>query len=307
MKFNSYQKIALTTVFATLFLIFVGGLVRAAGAGLGCPDWPRCFGLWIPPVSATELPPGYDPSQFSAFKTWLEYINRLVGVLVGMLITATFVLSLRYRKNDPAVFYSSLAAFLLVVFQGWLGGQVVISGLSAGLITLHMLLAVVIINTLLYAVFRASRGDITVDISVRIRKWLYGTGLLLLGVTLAQLVLGTQVREMVDIIKDAPDPPPRELWLAQVGWLDEFHRSFSWAVLGFGVIVFYISRYKTESTWVGRTGIAIITLIILQILVGMGLYYLGMPPAYQVFHLVGSVALVALEFLLLLLVKLPGS
>ncbi|MDX1672627.1 MAG: COX15/CtaA family protein, partial [Balneolaceae bacterium] len=130
MKFNSYQKIALTTVFATLFLIFVGGLVRAAGAGLGCPDWPKCFGLWIPPVSAAELPAGYDPSQFNVFKTWLEYVNRLIGVVVGMLITATFVLSFRYRKNDPAVFYSSLAAFLLVVFQGWLGGQVVISGLS---------------------------------------------------------------------------------------------------------------------------------------------------------------------------------
>ncbi len=116
MKLNTFQKTAILTVAATLFLILVGGLVRAAGAGLGCPDWPKCFGMWIPPTSLGELPSQFDASQFNVYNTWIEYVNRLVGVLIGLLITGTFVLSFRYRKAKPTVFYSSFAAFVLVLF-----------------------------------------------------------------------------------------------------------------------------------------------------------------------------------------------
>jgi heme a synthase len=153
-KLNAYQKTALLTVAATIFLIFVGGLVRASGAGLGCPDWPKCYGRWIPPLTVADLPPGYDPAEFNALKTWTEYINRLIGVLVGLFITATFLQSFRYWKTLPSVVVASFAALVLVVFQGWLGGQVVRSGLSEGIITAHMILAMVLLTTLLYAVYQ---------------------------------------------------------------------------------------------------------------------------------------------------------
>ena len=57
----------------------VGGIVRAAGAGLGCP-FGTMYGLWIPPMHVSELPAGFDVDSFNAFKTWTEYINRLIGV-----------------------------------------------------------------------------------------------------------------------------------------------------------------------------------------------------------------------------------
>lgn len=301
MKLNTYQKIALTTVGATIFLIFVGGLVRASGAGLGCPDWPKCFGLWIPPTSVTDLPAQFDASQFNVFKTWTEYINRLIGVIIGLLITATFALSFRYRKKEPAVFYSSAAAFVLVLIQGWLGGQVVMTGLDEWLITLHMLLAMIIMMTLIYAVFKASARDLEVTIDDNTARWIFWTLAILIITTFVQLIFGTQVREGIDVLKNMADPPPREIWIERVGFIDEIHRSFSWLVFIVGGAVFYICR-KAQSERISKLGITIFVLIVLQILTGIGLYYFGLPPVYQVVHLVGVAILIGCEFLLFLLV-----
>lgn len=303
MKLNTYQKVAITTVFATLFLIFVGGLVRATGAGLGCPDWPKCFGLWILPTSAAELPPGFDVSGFNVFKTWTEYINRLVGVVIGFLILATFTLSFPYRKDKPAVFYSSAAAFVLVLFQGWLGGQVVLTGLSEWLITIHMLVAMLIMAVLIFAAYQATSDLLRVDLSDRIRQWIFWAGCILLGCTLIQLIVGTQVREAIDMIKNTTPPPARENWLNLIGTIDEYHRSLSWSVFIPGLLVLYLGVWKTKSSLIKKMATGIMCVIIFQIALGVGLYYLGMPPAYQVFHLLGVAVLICLEFLLLLIVK----
>lgn len=311
MKLNRYQKVALTTVGATIFLIFIGGLVRASGAGLGCPDWPKCFGMWIPPTSAAELPLGYDMSQFSVFKTWTEYINRLIGVIIGLLITASFILSFRYREKQPAVFYSSTAAFVMVLVQGWLGGQVVMTGLDEWLITLHMLLAMLIMMTLIYAVYKASANEFKVSLGTTISRVMFGVVIFLIVTTFVQLILGTQVREVIDVLKNLAEPPPRETWILRVGLIDEVHRTFSWLVLIAGGAVFYLSRWWTDSDIIKKIGTAVFGLIVLQIITGVGLYYLSLPPVYQVIHLTGIAFLVAFEFLLFLLVsnsngKLPN-
>ncbi len=307
MKLNTYQKVAITTVLATLFLILVGGLVRASGAGLGCPDWPKCFGMWIPPTSAADLPAGFDASQFNATLMWTEYVNRLVGVLIGLLIMATFVLSFRYRTSEPAVFYSSFMALALVLFQGWLGGQVVKTGLSEGLITLHMVLAMAIMAILLYAVFKATSVYFIVEIDEKVRSWLYWSGVILLLFTLAQTVLGTQVREAVDVIKNSPNPPPRELWLNQVGSMDEIHRSFSWTIFLSGLAVYYLSYEKTGLSIITKLGAGIFSIILIQIGLGIGLYYFGMPPVFQILHLTMMAVLFCLEFLFLLVVRVAGT
>lgn len=303
MKLNTYQKVAITTVFAVLFLIFVGGLVRAAGAGLGCPDWPKCFGMWIPPTSAAGLPAGFDASGFNVFKTWTEYINRLVGVVIGFLILATFLLSFRYRKDNPAVFYSSAAAFVMVLIQGWLGGRVVLTGLSEWLITIHMMLAMAIMTVLLYAAVKATKDFFEIEVDPGIRRWLYGTGTALFMLTIAQLILGTQVREAVDIIKDGTAAPPREQWISMIGKIDEYHRTFSWAVFLPSVAVFYLGYRKASSALLQKVTLGIMAVVLFQIALGAGLYYLGMPPAFQVFHLLGAAVMICLEVLLLLILK----
>jgi len=88
-----FSRFSTLTTLLTYILIFVGGLVRVSGAGMGCPDWPKCFGRWIPPTSLDQLPTDIDPAQFNIVLAWIEYSNRLVGVVIGLMITATLILA----------------------------------------------------------------------------------------------------------------------------------------------------------------------------------------------------------------------
>ncbi len=302
MKLDSFQKTALTTVAATLFLIFVGGLVRAAGAGLGCPDWPRCFGSWIPPTTVEQLPSQFDPSQFNVVKMWIEYVNRLVGVVIGLLIIATAALSLRFRKTKPQITWAAVASLVLVIFQGWLGGQVVRSALDEWLITLHMLLAMVIVNLLIYATFKAFTDHLSYTINDGVRRHLLiVTGIMLLA-ALFQMGLGTQVREAIDAVVKANPTLDRSQWLENVGFIDHLHRSTSWSLLILGVYFGWFINKSALANPVYKTGYGIILLIVLQILLGVGLAYLGMPAAFQVLHLTFAAFLVSALIVMLYLI-----
>ncbi len=154
-RLSSFQRLTLWTTAITYFLIFVGGLVQASGAGLGCPDWPRCFGGWVPPMSVADLPPQFDPSQFNPTLMWTEYLNRVLGMAVGLFILATVVSAWRHHRREPRILRTSIAALLLTGFQGWLGGRVVAHELAAWIVTVHLIVALVIVQMLLYVTVRS--------------------------------------------------------------------------------------------------------------------------------------------------------
>ena len=118
---KSFRKFAILSTVLTYVLIFIGGLVRVAGAGMGCPDWPKCFGRWIPPLSINQVPNHIDPSQFNIVLAWIEYCNRLFGAIVGISIMVTLYYGVKYYGKYPKVKWSIIIAFLLTLFQGWLG------------------------------------------------------------------------------------------------------------------------------------------------------------------------------------------
>ena len=275
--------------------------MRAAGAGLGCPDWPQCFGMWIPPTNAADLPAQYDADLFNPLHTWLEYINRLVGVLIGFLITLTFFISFKYRKSDPVITISSGLAFVLVLFQGWLGGQVVRSGLSAGMITIHMIVAMVILGVLLFAAFRAMNKNLTSTLSKNVRRTLLWSGGGILFLSLAQMILGTQVRESVDVAKNVMELP-REAWIDSVGFIYDIHRSFSWLLVGMAGLLIYQNRKFNVPNRLKKLGIFVAAMIILQMFVGIGMEWFDMAGALQVIHLVGIAILICAELLYVLIV-----
>ena len=302
-RLSSFQTLALWTTGTTYFLILVGGLVRASGAGLGCPDWPRCFGGWFPPASAAELPPGFEPSQFNPALMWTEYLNRLLGVTVGILIFATLVSAWRHHRQTPRIFWPTVAAFVLVAFQGWLGGVVVQQELAAWLVTIHMVVALVIVSLLLYATVYAffARGA-AVRVHGHGRRLLAWSALVLMVTTLGQVVLGTQVRERIDEAIDAGIA--RTEALATVGAFDRWHREGALVILIGAVLVVWIvlSRHRDERALMEAAAV-LAALVALQILLGISMAYLALTPSAQVAHLTASSLLLGAETVVFLLAR----
>lgn len=307
MRLDLFQKLALATTACTYVLIMVGALVRAVGAGLGCPDWPKCFGSWVPPTSADQLPPGFDASQFVPLLTWVEYLNRLVGVFTGFLILGTLWLAWRHYRHHTRVWLPALLAALLVGFQGWLGGQVVRSGLEGWMITAHLVVALVIVSLLLYATvnafFPAGRPPEVGPGRHRLARLASAfTAFLLL-----QVAVGTQVRaEIEDGLEHAGDLG-RGQWLELVGQVYLVHRELALAsVLAALALAVWVRRRHADQPWLPRTADALLALSALQVLVGVALAYLDFPAAAQVLHVgLASLMLGAATALALLAWRLP--
>ena len=293
MRLKSFQRLALWTTGTTYLLILVGGLVRASGAGLGCPDWPRCFGSWIPPASAADLPPEFDPALFNPALMWTEYLNRLLGVAVGFLIFATAISAWRHHRHQPGILWTTIAAFLLVGFEGWLGGRVVAHELAAWIVTAHLIVAIVIVQLLLYATFEAVTGEARQAGDARV-TWALAA---LIVLTLVQAGFGTQVRGHIETAINAG--VARDAALATVGRLDYLHRDLAFVVLIAAAMLtlWFLSR----RSWLIRWCFAVLGLAVGQIVLGVVMAYGSLVPAAQVGHLTIASLLLGAETVLWLL------
>jgi cytochrome c oxidase assembly protein subunit 15 len=299
-RLSSFQRLALWTTAATYFLILVGGLVRASGAGLGCPDWPRCFGSWIPPASAAALPPQFDISQFNPTLMWTEYLNRLLGVTVGLLILATTISAWRHHRREPRIVWTTTAALLLTVFQGWLGGRVVAHELAAWIVTVHMIVALVIVQMLLYVAVTAATGaagaagaaGATGAAGARVATFA------MILITLIQIVFGTQVRGAIDTAIDAG--VARDLALGTVGRMDYLHRDLAFVVLAGAAVLSIWLMSKRAAPAMVRWSFVALALTILQVALGAVMAYGSLLPAAQVAHLTVASLLLGAQTVVLL-------
>lgn len=290
-----FRRLGTLTIFAVYFVILVGGIVRASGAGMGCPDWPTCFGQWVPPTSEAQLPAnyheiyaarGYENTDFNPVKTWTEYTNRLVGVTIGFLIFLTAWSSRIYLKTDKSIFYLALSVFFLVGFQGWLGSAVVASNLKPLMITLHMLLAMFIVALLIYAIARSQKPLLAIIDS----SWLTPRFRLVLkiamGMTLLQIVMGTQVREAVDFISHQHGYIDRQYWRDSFPIIFYVHRSFSSIILFTNLwLAWKIYQQADKDSLLLRMAYVLIGLLVSAILAGVSLDRLGFPAVAEPIHL----------------------
>ena len=327
MSKRSFYKLCVSTLIAVYLLILVGGIVRSTGSGMGCPDWPTCFGSLVPPTSVSELPSDYkqqyadyrhrknerfakylsilgfeetaekilsdesirEEADFNPVKTWIEYLNRLVGVVIGMLIFAVAIFSWKYRHEDVKITVVALLSLVLVGIQGWMGSFVVSTNLTPWTVTLHMFLALVIVALLVYLV-HAGETATSCRVSKATSWWLVGCMMVLM----MQVLLGTQVREAIDRISTIVS---REHWISNMGNEFLLHRSFSWAVLLLHVgLVFSIKMENLRKPLV----IAVVTSVLGTILSGVLMAYVSMSPFLQPVHLLLATATFGFQMMLLL-------
>lgn len=324
---QSFRRLTISTLIAVYVLILVGGIVRSTGSGMGCPDWPKCFGQWVPPSDVSELPENYKEvysayrakknerfasylkfvgmketahallnnpavlheSDFNPLKTKIEYINRLVGVTIGFFIIAVFLVSLKFRKSDPKFTILAFCALVLVIFQGWIGSFVVSSNLTPWTITVHMFLALLLVALLIFLIHWSSGSD---HLPSSLGFWWLMASMALL---LVQTLLGTQVREALDHIAD---DIPREFWIREIeAGAFSIHRSFSWIVLLVHVGLI-IRLHKTHG--LKAFPLTLILLILGTILTGVGMAYFAVPPFLQPLHLLLATVTFGVQFLFLL-------
>lgn len=302
----------------TLVLIYLvvvaGSFVRITGSGMGCPDWPKCFGEWVPPTTAASLPDNYkaiyaekrtekvdkfavfltriglvetaeqlknDPmlhleQEFNSRKTWTEYINRLFGFLAGNAMLLSFIwMLLKYRKRNLIL----LALFNLILMgvQAWFGSIVVASNLVPWTITVHMLLALIIIAIQLFFIKKISPKY---SANQRHPKWMLGLIWLSFAIVFYQMFLGTQVRESIDELTKVGIG--RASWTDELGMPFYIHRSFSWGVM----LMLIFMAWKNEV--ISKYGFirAAIFVLALELLSGVLLAYADMPGLVQTSHLI---------------------
>ena len=285
-KFKVMNKRYLIWNTATLIVVFLvilaGGIVRSTGSGMGCPDWPKCFGKAIPPTHVSELPADYKTiyadfrkaknerlsklanalgyshfaqrllndqsiyveNDFNAVKTWIEYINRLLGVVTGLFILLTFVFSLKYIKSNTKVFTYSLFAFITVVVQGILGAFVVSTNLLPFLVTIHLVLALGVVYLLLVARFALASNHDQYSATHKAYKFYALTALLL---SLGQIVAGAQVRSSVDIAKQAGTFAIEGF--NSMGQVFSIHKFVALFIVVFFVVVYLQARQSKQPKW----------------------------------------------------------
>ena len=325
-RFNFWTK---TSILIVYLVIATGGIVRMTGSGMGCPDWPKCFGYYIPPMNVAELTwvpekifekgqmiiyndelkmsnkdfisgsdfnpknwqdyTKHDYSVFNPLHTWVEFINRLIGVVCGISVLILGFYSIQFYKNKLIITLLSLLTIIAVGFQAWLGKIVVDSNLSPYSITIHMLMALLIISILIFIHFQNGNYKKNSVKNVALQNIV----LLSLIFTIIQIVIGTQVREFIDEQIIMIGETKKNLWLLVLPSIFLTHRSFSLLILTVNFFVIYLSRKINLNS---KIIFWIIGIIAIEIILGVAMYYLHFPFSSQPLHLLLAAILFGVQF-----------
>lgn len=308
-----FGRVIFLSIFGTFLVILAGSIVRGTGSGLGCPDWPRCFGQWVPPMDISELPQNYKEiykisgktiADFDPFKTWTEYVNRLLGVVLGFFIVILFFLSFKMREYERNIPWFCGGLLFLILIQGGVGALVVSTHLKPFIITIHMFLAIVLLFGLIYLRKYCEDLQDTSIVQKTDAKALLITKVLV-GFTFIQILMGTQVRQQVDHYMRDTMTATHENIMEFLSGLFYVHRSFSLIILGlFIYLLAYFQRQKFNRGAFFLTMMAFFC-VIGNIATGITLNYFGFPANAQPPHLFFGVTSIALLYSLSL--NLKGS
>ncbi len=332
MENKRFIFLAKTALILVYMVFLAGATVRMTGSGMGCPDWPKCFGYYIPPTEIEQLlwQPNHNYqkgqviihekklwvakddfttndvydlnhweaytkhnyAEFNVYHTWTEYINRLFGALAGLGCLVMFIASFSYWKTRKSVVFAAFLSLFLLGFNAWLGAKVVYSVLNPVKITTHMVAALFNVAALILTIYLASNKK---------KNTIYDKSFQLIAiftmtVSIVQIALGTQVRQFIDEQTLSGVSNVAE-WLQNPNDYFYLHRTFSYVIILTSLFLFLRNKnrqlgHNFKINW-------ILILITLEIITGIMMYYIHFPLGSQALHLLLASILFGLQFSLI--------
>ncbi len=305
---SNIKRWALATFILCFLVIIAGGVVRTTQSGMGCPDWPKCFGKWIPPTNASELPADFEKylrkqdidHTFNALHTWIEYINRLLGVLLGFFGLVQFAMLFFKRKEFNKPYKLAIAFLVTVILTGLFGAIVVKLNLAHASISVHLLFAIILVQIQLALLLSLNKKLLTIHVNNKVRQSLF----IFLILLFCQTVLGTMVRMYVDDVSKTLHYEQRETWLAATPVAFLIHRSFSWLILA-GAL--FLAWHCRNMEGIKNKIFVLASIILLSMITGIVLFYANMPAAAQPVHLLLAALALTQTVAVLLQIKLSSK
>lgn len=326
-----FPRIVKITLISVYLIFLAGSVVRMTGSGMGCPDWPKCFGYLIPPTTEEQITwkpnkefkkgmiivkskmlfvaendlktsQTFNPknwkkytkhsyAKFNKYHTWTEYINRLASAVSGFIFLFLVVGAFKFWKENKLITILSFTAFFLMGFEAWLGKMVVDTHLKPTIITLHMVVGLVILALLLQILFMVTEKKIIYKYHSLFNK------LLIVSVifSLIQIAMGTQVRQFIDEQVKLYGFENKNYSLMNPSFKFYFHRSFTIAIVLVNAALFYLNQIENLGykliNW-------IVLLILLETISGILMYYAEFPLGTQAIHLFAGALMFGLQFYL---------
>lgn len=315
------HRLAWIALISVIVLVAVGATVRVTGSGLGCPDWPTCWGCLIPPTSADQIDvekldlekfkrhavrKGIDPDtitretilqSFDPVHTWIEFVNRLTSLPLGFSSLLLALFSFKATKHRKTVICLAWFSLFDVLFNAVMGAMVVRSGLQPGIITLHMALAFLLIAVLVTVIWltRPEPKKADGEANPKYGRKLLIVSLIFFGCLFGEGLLGSQLREQTDELARLSEGLERSDWVDQIvdTLIFKVHRSLSWTLLITSVLMVFWSKDAVGNPKEPRL---ILTMVILMMLMGIILGHVAIYAVVQVLHVVCTAILLAVTW-----------
>lgn len=279
-----YRSLILFSIAATFVLVTMGGIVRVTDSGLGCPDWPFCYGKIIP--------------EFE-YHIIIEYTHRMIASVVGMLVFSTTILTWwKLRYNRPLLLLLT-TALVLVILAAWLGRKTVLSELEPNTVTFHLATAQGIFALLILAWVQTKTlvSNQIEKVSQKNKPFerFFFIGVVTVSIaTFLVLLSGSYVvgKGAGSICPSWPLCDNNFFPVLSMGWIHMAHRFLAGVV---GIITIWIaylgwSKFK-ETPYVKTVSLTVISLVIIQFFIGAANPWSGFQSIFRALHLSLATAL----------------
>tara|TARA_R110000851_G_scaffold293427_1_gene447989 strand:+ start:15633 stop:16646 length:1014 start_codon:yes stop_codon:yes gene_type:complete len=316
-----YRKLVFFTWFLTLDLIMFGAFVRLTDAGLGCPDWPGCYGKVTPIGAADHIRQAYEAMPYGPVsfpKAWIEMIHRYVGAFLGLLIIFIVIMAWRHRRTLGHTPRLAIATLIAVCLQGAFGAWTVTHKLMPIIVTAHLLGGMLLLAMMTWLAAREKQHERVSVAALRWQPWMI-VGFVLLFVQIAlggwvstnyaalacmdfptcggQWVPHMDLQNGFSLIRGLGELPSGEMIsqeaLVGIHWI---HRNFAWLVFIYmGTLAWQMRAepgLRTPANWV-------LALLCAQLFTGLTTIFFEWPLLIAVLHNGGAAGLVLMSTTLL--------